>query len=619
MDTNNSISLVKNKLGQKWPFLIFRISLYVILAVILLQISWYAWPDLIIDFGEELYVTWRLTEGDMLYRDITNYYYGPLSYYWNALWFYMFGVSINTLIAVNLSLLVLLVYLLEDWLRVLSDRFTATVAVLFFISVFAFGRYVGAGNYNYVTPYLHSATHGLILILAMLAFMNRWTKSNRPVWLWLSGIMLGLAVMTKIEIFAAASATAIVYLAAIFFIEPQRRNSIPASLIGFIIATLMPPLSAILIFSYFVSPNMAISYTFNALRIVGDERFSKINGLLFYKKSIGTNDIFGNLVKMGQWTWTYLNVVLVGSFLALILRNAKRWRLLITALITGGIVAYFYFMPSQDMLTGIARPLPLIMTAGFFITAWLLIKQNKDQNNHVLPLCLASFAFSIIFLLKMALNARLYHFGFTLAMPAMVLLIVILIGWLPKYLNRYGAGWAFRSLVLGFLITISASYIKLSNDMYSRNDYVCCLENKIEIIRTNQVQGPVLDATLRELEKRLKPGQNFTVLPRGVMLNYLLRRPDPSGHLYLLFDILTESDEQPIINEFTSNPPDFIVFNHVDVHEFGFNYFGKDLGADLYNWINKNYKTVWKSGDLPFQPETRFGVIIAERMKSGGK
>ena len=47
--------------------------LTVVLAAVVGTIwSWGTWPDPTIDFGRELYVPWRLTHGDVLYRSIQN-------------------------------------------------------------------------------------------------------------------------------------------------------------------------------------------------------------------------------------------------------------------------------------------------------------------------------------------------------------------------------------------------------------------------------------------------------------------------------------------------------------------------------------------------------------------
>ena len=48
--------------------------------------TWGRWPDVVIDFGRELYVPWRMLEGEQLFRDL-SWFNGPLSPHWNALVF----------------------------------------------------------------------------------------------------------------------------------------------------------------------------------------------------------------------------------------------------------------------------------------------------------------------------------------------------------------------------------------------------------------------------------------------------------------------------------------------------------------------------------------------------
>src|SRR3989337_197721 len=72
-------------------------ALLVVAFVALAWWSWRKWPDLQYDFGNQLYLPWRLSEGQVLYADI-DYKEGPLSQYLNALLFLLFGVSFTTLI-----------------------------------------------------------------------------------------------------------------------------------------------------------------------------------------------------------------------------------------------------------------------------------------------------------------------------------------------------------------------------------------------------------------------------------------------------------------------------------------------------------------------------------------
>ena len=58
--------------------------------------TWQTWPDVLIDFGVQLYVPWRLSAGEVLYRDIAHYT-GPLSVYYHAIFFRIFGPSLRVL------------------------------------------------------------------------------------------------------------------------------------------------------------------------------------------------------------------------------------------------------------------------------------------------------------------------------------------------------------------------------------------------------------------------------------------------------------------------------------------------------------------------------------------
>ena len=129
--------------------------------------SWGKWTDVHIDFGNELYIPWRITAGDALYRDIA-YRHGPFSHSLNALFFLLFGVSLRTLVLCNLLILAGICALAFRSFRQVFGRATATVVCCAFLAVFGFSQYAGISNYNYVTPYQHAQTHGIALSLAMM-------------------------------------------------------------------------------------------------------------------------------------------------------------------------------------------------------------------------------------------------------------------------------------------------------------------------------------------------------------------------------------------------------------------------------------------------------------------
>ena len=102
-----------------------------------------AWPDLLVDFGRELYVPWLIAEGGALYTDLA-YFNGPLSPYANAAWFGLVGEGVLTLAAANLLVLAGITLLLLRLLGTAGNRFSAAVAV-------AYGLFVGMFIYRGLT------------------------------------------------------------------------------------------------------------------------------------------------------------------------------------------------------------------------------------------------------------------------------------------------------------------------------------------------------------------------------------------------------------------------------------------------------------------------------------
>src|SRR5262245_58793268 len=78
-------------------------SLIVIVFCALAFWSWRKWPDLLVDFGQQLYIPWQLASGELLYKDIVILH-GSFSEYLDAFWFNLFGHSLAVLLFVNLGI-----------------------------------------------------------------------------------------------------------------------------------------------------------------------------------------------------------------------------------------------------------------------------------------------------------------------------------------------------------------------------------------------------------------------------------------------------------------------------------------------------------------------------------
>ena len=191
--------------------------------------TWQTWADVTIDFGRELYIPWQLTEGKVLYRDIA-YFGGPLSPSVNYLWFRLFGISIRTLVFCNLAILAVLVGLISNLLARVASRLATTGACLVLLVGFSFGQ----PNYNFVCPYSHDITHGIVLAIAAILSIAGYVKTRKVRYITLAGVMLGLTFLTKPEVFAAALPAAVAGLAMVIRLErpPGRRLAVSATSTG---------------------------------------------------------------------------------------------------------------------------------------------------------------------------------------------------------------------------------------------------------------------------------------------------------------------------------------------------------------------------------------------------
>ena len=87
--TEKIFEIVKNKDVQ---------SLSIIFAFLIVLFAFFGHNQgsFLTDIGREVYLPWQMLEGKVLYKDLFNVY-GPLGYQINALAYWLFGTSTNTL------------------------------------------------------------------------------------------------------------------------------------------------------------------------------------------------------------------------------------------------------------------------------------------------------------------------------------------------------------------------------------------------------------------------------------------------------------------------------------------------------------------------------------------
>ncbi len=621
--------------------------LFVMLSGIFITLaawSWRKWSDLMVDFGHELYVPWQMLEGKVLYRDMV-FSMGPLSQYYNALLFKLFGVSITTLIVANLVLLALLVVFIYLLLEIMADRLTAFVGCWFFLTVFAFSQYIGVGNYNYVTPYRHEMTHGIFLALLAMWVMARWAAQLSWPALAASSFLTGLIFLTKLELWLAVAPAGVCYWC-LYGIARKWDKATWLKAIGIglgagglpimmAFAGLCLHLTAaeawqalIANLSFTLKPELTRSYPFYAANM-GADRLSENLRVMFYSSLV---------VTIG------LVLLMIADRRACMFKPDQktpvRWTSLLPLMVMIIVISHQGFQ--YEYVTKSARSLPLFTLLLFAVNCYLWYRHlcltsesasghsglQHDNNAGVTPLsaenesgqgCLSrvnskatrgfdvqstrymvwvSFSLlSFLLLLKMLFRARLDHYGFVLAMPATLLMVAGGLYLLPEWLrHRYNGGRVFKWLWIMILAAAAIACWQRSNYYYAHKTFA--IGSPPDRILTyhpdHNERAQIINEAIVKLSTIIPESATLLVLPEGVTLNYLLRRVNPTPY-YLLtpWEMAAFGGETVILDRIKASPPDFIALINIDMRAHGRHYFGEPgYGADIVTWVQIHYQPV---------------------------
>jgi hypothetical protein len=559
----------------------------------LLAWTWRAWPDPVVDFGRELYVAWRLAEGDLLYRDVA-WFNGPLSAYTNAFAFRLFGPGLMTLAGVNLVLLAGLTAMLYRLIVRLADRLAACAACLVLLAVFGFGQYVGIANYNWVAPYSHELTHGLFLAFAALSALAAWRDTRRGAWLLLAGLALGLSFLTKVETFVAAAAASAVALA---WPRPGGR-----ALAGFAGAALLPPLAAFALLASALAPGEALRATLGAWPWLLDGEVSR---LPFYRIGMGVDRPAARLAEMLRWSGGWLLALGPALALACVGRGARALGARLAAFAAVAEIAALAFAGARVDWLAALRPLPLFTLGA---AAALAVAARRRPGGRA-PLALAFAALAFAMLGKMLLHARVSHYGFALAMPATLLAVVAVVGWLPAWLDRIGAhGVVLRAAALAVLAFASLAHLRETERWLERK--TAWVGAGRDAFRADP-RGQLVSRAVAHLEAARV--RSLVALPEGVMLNYLARIPNPTPYVNFVPPELLFFGEPAWLAALEAHPPEAIALVHKDTSEYGYRFFGRDYAREVARWVESGYRASASFGQEPLQPGSGFGIRIVVR------
>lgn len=613
--------------------------------------SWRTWPDVLVDFGHELYIPWQMSLGKLLYRDL-RWTMGPLSQQFNCLLFRSFGVSLETLIFANLIILAIIAWLLYRVFSTLGERFEAAILCAFFLSVFGFSQYVGVANYNYVCPYRHEMTHGILLCLLLVLTLRQCLQSAQPLGYAAAGLLSGLVFLTKAEICLGATAAIGAAGACAIITNAWGNGNRLRNLILFVISLLLP----IVLFTLILWRHVPLAEACRS--ILANIHYSLSDNLTvgykFYAVNMGLTDVPGNLWLMVTSSAIIVLALVVAAgidrFLSRFIpcvdmagfgvpllsgptskiveendrlkaelrtfptavngyctRNALM-RLVIplmAAIITFSFCAKRVTYADWQQLW---RALPVVtVTAGAYGFWRCIAARRRGERSVDYAVIVIWSAMSLALLAKMLLRARIDHYGFVLAMPATLLAAAFCLARIPAGLHaRYGGGTIVRALAIAVLAAIVFAYLRKSSDYYRYKELPIGTgaDRFFTFSPENSHRGYLVQQAMHNLRQRMGADETLLILPEGITVNYLLRKTNPTPyHLLTPWEMTAFGGEKSILSDIIAGAPDYIGLFHIDMTDHGQPYFGvPGYGADIVHWIRTHYEVIARFQVQPANP-----------------
>ena len=549
-------------------------ALWALAALLPLALAWWRAPflgDPVIDFGHELYLAWRLAEGEALYRDL-GYFFGPVSPWLNAMLFRLFGAAKGTLLAANLAVWLATLACLGLLLKPHVKPRLIAVALLV-SSLLAFNHLRIVPNYNVLTPYRHGLTHGFLFALLALLLLQ---KRGRVAWL-AAGVAAGLAFLSKIEV-AAALGVAVWPL--VFF---QGRRCLGIFLGG----ALLPWLAAFLglVLGYGFGAAEAASGLTSAFSFAGNSAVRMLAIYCATLERLGPAELLRILGALGAITAFLLAL---RASLVFLKRKAGEKSLLavplLLALAALSLVAFLAPAAEKSLLIFHATPWVALAAALFFLLRFLRAGSLERASLAALTL----FAFALT--LKVAGRMSVAEAGFLLGLPAALALLLLALEAAPKGLRLPPSLLpAWRPGVLAALGLPLLSAQRITEETHSRQSAILSLPK-------GEIRYPPLTAqAFTELFAftggLAPPGTTLTFLPDGSGLNFFLGARNPAWPMSFLPDHYLQYGAGAMTAALERGAPELIVLLPRSTAEFGEaqGEFRGGYGSSTYAWIRGAY------------------------------
>ena len=585
--------------GAKGEFL--GLTALVCFVVALLASSWRKWPDPLIDYGREIYIPWRLASGGKLFKDVDDLY-GPLSRYFDAGLFKIFGSGIMVLAVANICIYGVILGLLYYLFKKAWGMKASFVSCFVFVGVFSFSQLTSTSNYNFITPYSQQVTHGFLICLILTALLPKWVRNasvKKSFWV---GIMIGLTSILKPEFILTSG---LMFGGA--FVLRIKLYGVP-SIRSILVGALGVVLPTFIFLIYFLS-YLALKDAFFAAC------FAWLNGIFIWKDQLyahvlnnfsGMDDPKSHLITHSLATLRALGFIAGIAGAALGLKSIKKvWFKHVLGLSI--FLGVWLFAFNKVVWVNIGQCLLGLLSIYVLYRGLRIIRSLRDEDDSALVLRSILSLFALALMTRMVLNGRLYQYGFIQAAMATMVITATLWDELPSILRLDRISRGYIMAWVGIFITCGVGTTISQSQKF--------LETKTLAIGVGRdlfygfPGGEIVKSISENLAKQPND-HTLIVIPEGIMVNYLSRKISPVS---VAAFYTTPQLEAEILGNLKNNPPHWVVSITRDLSEYGVAHYGAkgNSGESINEWVKANYHTYATIGGDPLIT-TLYGGSIYE-------
>jgi len=602
----------------------YRVDILLFLALlaifaVLSYIFWGHQGSPLIDCGREAYVPSAMLKGQVLYKDIFILY-GPFSYQLNTLLFKLFGEHLNTLYAagvVNSLIILTIIYLIG---RTVTSSWVSWAISLMVMILFIFHYFIT----NYIFPYAYAITYALSGFLLSVLFCIYYFKSRNPKFIPLSFLFIGISILSKIEY-----SLFLIILSIILFIKPVPKRYIT---IGVISLLIIPAVSWVTLIHQGLSLDDVTKY----IQLM--HNYSRADALkYFYKNNTGFFLTWGILKNsLGFFVDMLVKFLIISgiTYLLLILtghiseqfrfnfKNSKYYKKdkafwTISSVIAVILIVFFVKLLATAVY-------PFILSKQFDITKFILKHTNEGlfswlpisttviliflifqkvfsqklfhikniktafQELELKDKILIFLAFiGIIATLKSYFHVDLHVFGTYILPIALLVNVVFLVDKIPDFFKFLDVKIWKITCIIFFIILSSAFLVRFI--LVSKVVYFYPISTEKGSIHSNIEVNYGLNQVIEYIKSEIPKDKSVLMIPEGVIVNFLTDRPSNDWYYSLIPNYIETFGEKNIVKDLQKNAPDYILLNSRDTKDYGSQYFCKNYGLEICNFVEKNY------------------------------